>query len=162
MKPAVILAGLAGLAGAAWLVFHVGVHSVWDAATSVGLGGLAWLCLYGVVNFCPLGFAWSVLDPPCSWRKAATFIWGRAVRDAAGELLPFSQIGGLVIGARAVTLRGIGQPVAFASTVVDMATEMAAQIAFIAAGLMLRVVDEADDSARNSTQLPELRAVGAK
>jgi len=32
----------------------------------------------------------------------------------------------------------------------------------IAAGLMQRVADEADDSARNSTQLPELRAVGAK
>jgi putative membrane protein len=88
-----------------------------------------------------LGTAWFVLDPPYGWRKAATFIWGRAVRDSAGELLPFSQIGGLVIGARAVVLRGIGRPVALASTVVDMSTEMAAQIAFIVTGLVLLAID---------------------
>jgi putative membrane protein len=63
------------------------------------------------------------------------------VRDSAGEILPFSQIGGLVIGARAVVLCGISQPVAFASTVVDMAMEMGAQVAFIATGLVLLAID---------------------
>ncbi len=141
MKPAVVLAGLAGLAGAAWLVIHIGLHSVWDAVTAVGWRGLALLCLYGAANFCLLGTAWFVLDPPYGWSKFTTFVWGRAVRDSAGEILPFSQIGGLVIGARAVVLRSIGQPVAFATTVVDMAMEMAAQIAFIAAGLALLAID---------------------
>jgi glycosyltransferase 2 family protein len=141
MKPAVILAGLAGVLGAAWLVFHIGAQSIWDAMAKVGWSGLALLCLYGAANFILLGSAWLTLDPPYAWRKAVTFVWGRAVRDSAGELLPFSQIGGLVIGARAVILRGISQPVAFASTIVDMAMEMAAQAAFVAAGLVLLAID---------------------
>jgi putative membrane protein len=141
MKPAVIVAGLAGLLGAAWLIFHIGVHSVWDAVTSIGWRGLALLCLFGAVNFCLLGTAWVVLGPPYAWRKTATFIWGRAVRDSAGEILPFSHIGGLVIGARAAMLCGIDQPFAFASTVVDMAMEMGAQVVFIFAGLVLLAID---------------------
>jgi putative membrane protein len=141
MKPAVIVAGLLGLLGAGWLILHVGANSVWDAATSVGWRGLGMLCLYGVANFCLLGAAWLVLDPPYGWRAAATYIWGRAVRDSAGEILPFSQLGGLVIGARAVMLRGIGQPVAFASTIVDMTLEMSAQVVFVCAGLFLLAID---------------------
>src|ERR1700733_14760851 len=120
MKPAVVVAGLAGLLGAAWRIAYVGVTAVWEAATSVGWRGLGVLCLYGVANFCLLGAGWFVLERPYTWRNAATFVWGRGVRDSAGEILPFSQLGGLVIGARAVVLRGIGQPVAFASTIVDM------------------------------------------
>jgi hypothetical protein len=87
----------------------VGVASVWDAAISVGWGGMALLCVYGLANFCLLGAAWLVLDPPYAWRKIATYIWGRAARDSAGEILPISQLVGLVVGARAVMLRGISQ-----------------------------------------------------
>jgi putative membrane protein len=140
MKPAVIVAGLAGLLGAAWLIFHLGVASVWDAAISVGWGGMALLCVYGLANFCLLGAAWLVLDPPYAWRKIATYIWGRAARDSAGEILPISQLGGLVVGARAVMLRGIGQAVAFASTIVDMTLEMSAQVVFICAGLAILAI----------------------
>jgi putative membrane protein len=141
MKPAVIFAGVAGLLGAAWLILHVGATSVWHAVTVVGWSGLGLLCLYGVANFCLLGAAWLVLDPPYGWRMASTYIWGRAARDSAGEILPFSQLGGLVIGARAVMLRGIAQPIAFASTIVDMTLEMSAQVVFICAGLAILAID---------------------
>jgi putative membrane protein len=141
MKPAVVVAGIAGLLGAAWLILHIGVTSVWDAATSVGWRGLGLLCVYGVANFALLGAAWLVLDPPYNWRAVATYVWGRAVRDSAGEILPFSQLGGLVIGARAIMLRGIGQPAAFASTIVDMTLEMSAQVVFVCAGLAVLAID---------------------
>ena len=141
MKPAVMFAGLAGLLGAAWLIFHVGVSSVWVAVTSIGWGGLCLLCLYGLANFCLLGAAWLVLDPPYSWSNMVTYIWGRAVRDSAGEILPFSQLVGLVVGARAVMLRGLSRPVAFASTIVDMTLEMSAQFVFICAGLAIFAID---------------------
>jgi putative membrane protein len=141
MKPAVILAGLAGLFGAAWLIYHVGVHSVWDAVTSVGWRGLLILCLFGAVNFCLLGTAWVALGPPYGWRRTAIFFWSRTVRDSAGEILPFSHIGGLVIGARAAILCGIAQPFAFASTVADLAMEMGGQVVFIFAGLVLLAID---------------------
>jgi putative membrane protein len=61
----------------------------------------------------------------------------RMVRDAATEVLPFSQLGGIVLGARAAILQGVAPALAFASTVVDVTTELLAQIAFIALGLAI-------------------------
>jgi putative membrane protein len=59
------------------------------------------------------------------------------VRDATTELLPFSHLGGIVLGARAAVSQGVPQPVAFASIVTDITTEMLAQIAFTAAGVLI-------------------------
>lgn len=143
-----VTAAAVGLAGAAYLVFRLGFHAILDAAASVGWGGFALLCLYGLANFVLLGMAWLVLVPQTGARAAATFIWGRAVRDSAGDVLPFSQFGGMVIGARAVTLRGISSVAAFASTVVDITMEMIAQIAFILGGLAILM-----------TQLPGMRSM---
>lgn len=137
MKLGVILAALAGLLGAAWLIFHVGFDAVWDAVVSVGWGGFGLLVLYGAANFMLLGIAWLLLVPPYSGRSAVTFCWGRAVRDSAGDVLPFSQLGGMVIGARATILRGIAMATAFGSTVVDITVEMVAQIAFVILGLAI-------------------------
>jgi putative membrane protein len=135
-----IVAGLIGIAGAAWLTFHVGFRGIADAVLSVGWRGFALLCLYGLANFTVLGLAWLTLVPPFNARRAAAFCWGRAVRDSAGDVLPFSQFGGMVIGARAAMLRGISAPVAFGSTIVDITLEMIAQIAFILSGLMILII----------------------
>ena len=107
MKLGVVLAALAGLVGAAYLIFYVGFDAVWNAVTHVGWGGFALLWLYGAANFVLLGMAWYLLVPPYGGRNAVTFCWGRAVRDSAGDILPFSQLGGMVIGARAAILRGL-------------------------------------------------------
>jgi len=135
-----IVAGLAGVAGAAWLAFHVGFRGIVDAALSVGWLGLVLLCLYGLANFTLLGLAWLTLVPPFNARRAMTFCWGRAVRDSAGDVLPFSQFGGMVIGARAAMLRGVSATVSFGSTIVDITLEMIAQIAFILSGLMILII----------------------
>jgi len=137
MRIGVVLAALAGLLGAAYLIFYVGFDAVFGAALSVGWGGFALLWLYGAANFVMLGMGWMMLVPPYSGRAAVTYCWGRAVRDSAGDVLPFSQIGGMVIGARAAILRGVKQSVAFASTIVDVTMEMIAQIAFIIIGLII-------------------------
>jgi putative membrane protein len=57
------------------------------------------------------------------------------VRDASANCLPFSQVGGFVFGARAVTLHGVEWHTATASTVVDVTAEFLAQIAFACIGL---------------------------
>ena len=57
------------------------------------------------------------------------------VRDSAGEVLPFSQLGGILIGARALRLHGISWPLTLASTIVDVTTELTAQITYIAMGI---------------------------
>lgn len=149
MRIGVILAAVMGLALAAYLVFYVGIARVVSAIATAGWGGFVVLCLYGAALFALLGTAWFVLVPAREKANPATFIWGRAVRDCAGEVLPFSQVGGMVIGARAVMLRHISGPLAFASTLVDVTVETVAQIAFVLAGfaiLMTRVPPSAASS----------------
>ena len=134
MKLGVILAGLAGLAVALYFIVHAGFASVVAAVASVGWSGFAILCLYALALFVVLGAGWFALMPG---RGFWSFAWGRIVRDAAGEVLPFSQLGGILIGVRALILRGVEPPKAFASCIVDVTTEMMAQIVFILIGIAL-------------------------
>lgn len=139
MRIGVILAAVTGFALAGYLIFNVGFGPILAAIASVGWGGFALLCLYGAALFALLGTAWFALIPARNHPELTTFIWGRAVRDCAGEVLPFAQVGGIVIGARAAMLRGLSGPLAFASTVVDITVEMVAQIAFVLVGLAILV-----------------------
>ncbi len=131
------MAALIGLGIAAYLVFHLGFDAVLTAATAVGWGGFAMLCLIGLALYAILGSAWFTLIPAAFAPRITTFVWGRAVRDAAGEVLPFSQLGGFVIGARAVILRGVKSPLASASMIVDITVEMVAQIVFVLTGIAI-------------------------
>jgi putative membrane protein len=139
VKRGVIVAALAGLAVAAYLIFYVGIGAVFAAATRVGWGGFGLICLLGLALFAVLGPAWFVLIPAQFKPRVTTFIWGRGVRDSASEVLPFSHVGGIVIGARAVVLRGVNAPLAYASTIVDVTTEMAAQLAYVLVGIAILV-----------------------
>ena len=133
----VIVAAL-GLCLALYLVAYVGFGAVVSAAVAVGWGGFALLCLYGLAQFPLLGYAWHVLLP-APRARIRIFVWGRMVRDAAAEALPFSPLGGMVLGARAASLQGVPAPSVFASTIVDVTAEMLAQIAFIALGLAILI-----------------------
>jgi len=139
MKIGVIAAALVGLALFVWLLFHIGVEAVWDAILRVGFGGFAIFIAAGLGVVALLGCGWLALIPHARPRDAVTFIIGRQTRDSAGDILPFSQFGGIVIGARAVILRGITPALAFASTVVDVTTELMAQIVFILIGIALAI-----------------------
>ncbi|MBV8978910.1 MAG: flippase-like domain-containing protein [Alphaproteobacteria bacterium] len=134
MRIGVLLAGLIGLAIALYVIAHVGFAAVIAALTSVGWAGLGFLCLFGLAQFLVLGAAWFCLMPK---GRLPLFVWGRMVRDAAGEVLPFSQLGGIVIGIRALSLSGMGTADASASAIVDVTTEMMAQIVFILIGAAL-------------------------
>jgi len=136
MKIGVIAAAFAGLALAGWLVYDVGLGGVLAAILSVGWGGFALLCFCALLTFGILGAAWFALMSDLPAARFASFFWARIVRDAAGELLPFSQLGGILIGVRALVLRGIATPVAAASSIVDVTTEMMAQIVFILIGIV--------------------------
>jgi glycosyltransferase 2 family protein len=137
MKIGVIAAALIGLALAIWLLLHIGVGQVFAAIGAVGISGFVLVVGYGLFVVVLLGTAWSVLVPGHGLRNLATFIIGRQTRDSAGDVLPFSQLGGIVIGARAVILRGIHPPLAFASAITDVTTELMAQIVFILIGIGL-------------------------
>ena len=102
----VIIAAL-GLALALYLVTYVGLGAVFSAAVAVGWGGFAILCLYALGLFLLLGCAWYVLAARLPRTRLWVFVWARMVRDAATEVLPFSQLGGIVFGARAAILHGV-------------------------------------------------------
>lgn len=134
-----IVSACLGAGAAVYLVFYVGLGSVFGAISALGWSGFALLCGLGVMLFAVLSGAWFVLIPGNRASRWPTFFWGRAVRDSAGEVLPLSQFGGFVIGARAVALRGVAAAEAYASTVVDITTEMLAQILFVILGAVLFV-----------------------
>jgi glycosyltransferase 2 family protein len=131
------LVAVLGLCLVVYLVERIGFEQVFSAVLAVGWGGFAILCIYALLLFLALGAAWHVLVAGMPLSRIGAFAWGRAVRDSASEILPFSQVGGFVIGARAIILRGIAPPLALASTIVDVTTEMFAQLAYVALGIAL-------------------------
>ena len=61
----------------------------------------------------------------------------RLVRDSAAEVLPLSQLGGIAFGVRAAILQGMPAPLAAGSMIADVTTEMLAQIAYTASGMVI-------------------------
>jgi glycosyltransferase 2 family protein len=126
---------LLGLLIAVLLVSYFGFGNVVSAAGQIGWPEFGLIVGWQIVLFAILGLAWYLIVPSRAMRRLWVLIWGRMVRDAAANCLPFSQVGGFVFGARAVTLHGIEWHTATASTVVDVTAEFLAQIAFACIGL---------------------------
>jgi putative membrane protein len=119
------------------LIGWYGFGHILRATASVGLSGFLAVCLWQLVLFAVLGLCWFVLRPAGRAWRLPVLIWGRMVRDAAGQCLPFSLVGGFVLGARAVTLEGVLWPEAAASTVVDLSAEFVAQIGLVLIGVFI-------------------------
>jgi glycosyltransferase 2 family protein len=135
MKRLSYFLALIGLLIALLLVSYYGFGNVVTAAGRVGWSEFGVIVGWQIVIFVIIGAAWDVLMPARIRRRPWVMIWGRMVRDASANCLPFSQIGGFVFGARAVTLHGVKWHTAAASTAVDVTAEFLAQIAFTGLGL---------------------------
>lgn len=128
---------LVGLALATALVVYFGAGEVWRALTSVNI---YYLIQYFIVQFlilAGLGLCWRILLSREQKGSYLLCLWGRAVRDATGEFLPFSQVGGYVLGVRVITMGGVATSDATASTLGDLTTEFFAQLSFVAIGLVI-------------------------
>ena len=136
-KLGVAVALLAGVVAAVYLVWSIGFDAVFAAIARAGFGGLALLCLFALVVFISLAFAWSTLVPPAQRRPLREFYLGRVVRDSIAEISPFSPVGGMVAAARLMVLRGMSPAYAAASVAGDATTEAMAQVVFLAFGLGL-------------------------
>jgi putative membrane protein len=135
MKIATILAAIAGLVLGTAIVGYFGFAAVGDALGAVGWGGFLVVCLYHLAVIASLGLAWFAIVP--GHRHAPAYLWGRLIRDSGSEVLPLSQIGGFIMGARAATLFGPSLTLASASTVVDVTVEVLAQLSYTLLGLAL-------------------------
>jgi putative membrane protein len=135
LLPAVF--ALAGVAVVTGLVIYFGVGDVLKVLTSVNISGFAEYVTSQLVITLGLGICWRMLLSSRSRGSLPLMIWGRLVRDATGEFLPFSQVGGYVLGARVITLGGVDAADAAASTLADITTEFLAQLVFIGIGLSI-------------------------
>lgn len=131
-----------GLAAVTATIFGLGVTLALIA--SIGFGtvfGILWrigpvhFIIYAgwtLVILTVLGLAWQVL---VAGAAPFPFIWARTMREAATDVLPFSQFGGIVVGLQALIARGVDRPSAYASLIVDQTAELAAQLVYTLYGL---------------------------
>jgi putative membrane protein len=128
---------LAGVAVVTGLVIYFGAGDVLRVLSSVRPSGFGEYILAQLGITLGLGLCWRQLLR--SRQKGSFWLctWGRLVRDATGEFLPFSQVGGYVLGARVITLGGVNIADAAASTLGDITTEFLAQLVFVGIGLAL-------------------------
>jgi glycosyltransferase 2 family protein len=144
VKTLSVALAIVGLLLGTLLIGWFGAGRVLTGVLSVGWGGFAIVLGWQLLLFVILGLAWDAIAPRREARRLWVFIWGRMVRDAAANCLPFSQLGGFVFGARAVTLHGIGWSMATASTVVDVTAEFLSELAFTGIGLGILVARAPD------------------
>lgn len=134
MKKATIILAVAGVALAIGLIVWLGAGKIASAVASVGWSGFAVLLVWQLAGFAWLGTAWRVVAPGA---RLGITIWGRLVREGGTNVLPFSELGGLAFGARAVTLAGMAWPLAIASSIADVAAEFVGEIPFVTFGFAM-------------------------
>jgi putative membrane protein len=129
------IALIIGVAAAAATVIYAGAGAVAGALASLHVTGLVVLVLLHVPIVVLMGFAWFLVsgeDPPAS---SSRFVWARFVREAAAEVLPFLQLGGIVFGLRALG-RGRVIAVGAVSAAIDGIIELTAKLPYTFAALV--------------------------
>ncbi len=143
MKTVTVLLAIAGLLLGTALVGYFGFGEVGHALLAVRWTGFLAIISCHLAGMAALGFSWYVLSPRPAPLRA--FLWGRLIRDSGSEILPLSQLGGFVMGARAATLLGITGAAATASTIVDVTLEVVGQLGYTALGVILLAWLKPDD-----------------
>ena len=134
----VVLAGVIGLTIAIAVIGWFNFDKVLEAIRPIGVWGFVLVLVAQVALFIPLGLAWQMAGTPKAG-PSLIFMWGRLMREAASDVLPFSQLGGLVIAGRVAVLGGVGAGEAFASSVIDITVEIAAQLIYTLCGIAMLV-----------------------
>ncbi len=140
VKYAALALTAVGLVAGVWIIGAAGWEAVLAAVSGLGIGGFAALICWTGVNLLLLGAGWLAVAPGVARRQLGTFAWARLTREAATDVLPFSQFGGLVVGARTAIAGGIRAPLVYASLIADQTTELAAQLLFTLFGVVMLAV----------------------
>ncbi len=129
--------GLAiGAAVLAATLIYAGAGAVVRTLEGLRLAGLLIIVLVHVPIVAFMGIAWRQATGGAPMASLRRFMWARAVRDAAAETLPFSQIGGFVLGARALRLSDSTALRGVLSMSVDLVVELAAKLPYALAGVL--------------------------
>ncbi|OYY67395.1 lysylphosphatidylglycerol synthase domain-containing protein [Sphingomonas sp. 28-63-12] len=137
LKYLALLLTVIGLAAAVWLIGQTGFAQVIAGVSRIGLFGFVLFMGWSGLCLTVLGAAWLAVAPGISRAQLGTFAWARTAREGATDVLPFSQFGGLVIGARTAIAGDIRSSLVYASLIADQTTELAAQLAFTLFGVAM-------------------------
>ena len=134
MRISSALAVLAGLSVTTYLFVATGpavvIGLLFDASY-----GVAVVIAFHVSQILFDALAWRALLGAVVRPRLRIFMVLRWIREATNNLLPVAQIGGEVVGARLLSLFGVGMAKAAASTAIDLTLEMLSQIGFTMFGI---------------------------
>ena len=142
VKQAGAVAWLIGIAVFIGLTVWSGPYAVGDAVASVGWG-LLLVVPVRAVTVVAAGTGWWLLFPPKMRPRLRTCVVLRFIREGGNVLL--MQVGGDLIGARLLTLRGVAGPLAGASVIVDVLIQAATQYSGVNRAVVRSVVDHLTD-----------------
>ena len=129
-----LLSLLLGLAVLAAVLMRFDLSAVMASFIRVGFGGFALIVAAGLVAEIVLAVGIYPFLPrllPLSIVAAA-----RQLRDSSADVLPITQLGGVVLAARALVLAGIEAPQASAAVIADLTTESFAQGLYVLVGVI--------------------------
>lgn len=99
--------------------------------------GLAAVTAFHLAPMMLANLSWRELLPREGRPGALALLWIRWIRESVNTLLPVAQLGGDLVCARLVYLRGVPAVSAIGSMVVDLTVSVLTQLAFVALGLAL-------------------------
>jgi glycosyltransferase 2 family protein len=129
-----ILSLLLGVAILALVLGQFDMRVVLASMARVGFGGFALIVAAGLLAEIVLAVGiYPFLPHSLSlWIIAAS----RQLRDSSADVLPITQLGGVVLAARALVLAGIEAPLASAAVIADLTTETFAQGLYVLVGVL--------------------------
>jgi len=136
-RTATIVAAMIGLAVATAVIGYFNFGAVLKAMAPIGVGGFLAVIAAQAILFIPLGIAWWLVAPSEPFGRTSAFVWARLLREASSDVLPFSQLGAIVIAGRAAVLGGVDASVAIGSITVDITIEMIGQLTYTLIGIGL-------------------------
>jgi putative membrane protein len=127
--------GLLGACLLGWLLLRLDVSTVFIALGHAGWLGFGLVLAGGLLlTLCLSSGLYPLILKNISVHNV---LLARQVRDSAGDILPFTQVGGIAAGMRVLILAGLTPARAIAAGMVDVTTELLAQSLFILLGLVL-------------------------
>lgn len=134
-----LLVTIVGLLVGIFVVGSIGFGTVAAAVATIGWLGFGVFVFYTLLVLTLLALAWQWVAPGTRGHYR-DFLYGRIMREAASETLPFSQLGGIVLGTRVVAQAGVPEPLVMASLIADITLELVAQLVFTLFGLAILVM----------------------
>lgn len=138
LKPIGVVAWSAGIAACIALSAWSGIDDVANAVASVGWR-TSLVVLTRATTVCIAGAGWWLLFPVSLPLRLRATLLLRFVREGVNTLLPLTQVGGDIIGARLLTFWAVPGPLGAASIIIDVLMQAATQFLFAALGIAMLI-----------------------